>query len=89
MIFYKSYRRDIEGREVLLGTLPERRRNPKRISRESILNWAKRMNRYDAEIDINDIYFKCSLVTNEGGVCQPEDEFDQIMMKFDESHCNG
>jgi len=41
MILYEFYWRDETGQEYFVGTLPERRRDPKRITEESILNWAK------------------------------------------------
>jgi len=41
MILYELYWRDETGKEYFVGTLPERRKDPKRITEESILNWAK------------------------------------------------
>jgi hypothetical protein len=38
MIAYEFYMRDETGREHFLGILPERRANPKKITKESILN---------------------------------------------------
>ena len=41
MVGYKFYWRDpIKGYQ-LIGVLPERRRNPNRITEESVLNWGK------------------------------------------------
>ena len=40
MTTYEFYWEDEEGKPHFFGTLPERR-NPKRISEESILNWGK------------------------------------------------
>lgn len=54
MTVYEFYWRDEEGREHLLGILPERRRTPGRISKESIMNWGKSIAN---NIDINKIYF--------------------------------
>ncbi len=42
MIVYKFYLRDSKNGDVFLGSLPERRRNPKRITDESIINWGIR-----------------------------------------------
>ncbi len=42
MIVYKFYLRDSKNGDIFLGTLPERRRNPKRITDESIINWGIR-----------------------------------------------
>ena len=42
MIVYKFYLRDaIEG-DIFLGELPERRKNPRRITDESIINWGRK-----------------------------------------------
>jgi hypothetical protein len=41
MILYELYCHDKTGREYFIGTLPERRKNPERITEESILNWGK------------------------------------------------
>ena len=41
MILYELYWRDKTGKEYFIGTLPERRRDPDRITEESILNWGK------------------------------------------------
>ncbi len=42
MIIYKFYLHDpIEG-DIFLGALPERRRNPQRITDESIINWGRK-----------------------------------------------
>jgi len=41
MILYELYCRDKTGWGHLIGTLPERRKDPERITEESILNWGK------------------------------------------------
>ena len=38
---YEFYWKDREGREHFLGTLPERRKNPERVTEESIKNWGR------------------------------------------------
>lgn len=43
MVAYEFYWRDDKGENHLIGILPERRKNPKRITNESILNWAKQV----------------------------------------------
>ena len=41
MVAYELYRRDsLEGYQHI-GTLPERRMNPARITEESVMNWAR------------------------------------------------
>ena len=41
MILYELYWRDKTGKEYFIGTLPERRKDPQRITEESVLNWGK------------------------------------------------
>ena len=38
---YEFYRRDGNGEDHFVGTLPERRKNPERIAEDSITNWAR------------------------------------------------
>ena len=55
MVAYEFYRRnEIKGNE-LVGILPERRKDPKRISQESIMNWGKLI--LGECIKENDIFF--------------------------------
>ncbi len=42
MILYKFYLRDATKGDIFLGVLPERRKNPKRITIESIINWGRK-----------------------------------------------
>ncbi len=42
MILYKFFLRDPINGDIFLGTLPERRKNPQRITDESIINWGKK-----------------------------------------------
>jgi hypothetical protein len=39
MAAYEFYWRDATEKEHFVGVLPERRKNPERISDESIINW--------------------------------------------------
>ncbi len=41
MVAYEFYWRDDKGKNHLIGILPERRKNPERITHESILNWVR------------------------------------------------
>ena len=41
MIVYKFYLRDAIKGDIFLGTLPERRKKPQRITVESIINWGR------------------------------------------------
>jgi hypothetical protein len=46
MVAYEFYLNDSEGNKSLIGILPERRNDPKRITQKSILRWG-RMLLYD------------------------------------------
>ena len=54
MVAYEFYWRDETGKERLIGILPERRKNPERITKESALNWAWKV--IGGRSDVNDIY---------------------------------
>jgi len=55
MVAYEFYwRNKIKGNE-LIGILPERRKDPKRISEKSIMNWGKMI--LGECIGENDIFF--------------------------------
>ena len=55
MIAYEFYVDDGTEEFHLLGILPERRKDPSRITYESIMNWGKLI--VDDGVDINNIYF--------------------------------
>jgi hypothetical protein len=55
VIGYELYWHDpIKGYQ-LIGVLPERRRNPKRITKESVLNWGKKY--FGNNLNLNDVFF--------------------------------
>jgi hypothetical protein len=39
MVAYEFYLKDPEGNKSLIGILPERRKDPERITQKSILRW--------------------------------------------------
>lgn len=55
MTAYEFYWRDEEDETHLIGILAERRKNPQRVSRESIMNWVSKV--LGDEISINNIFF--------------------------------
>jgi len=55
MVAYEFYSPDEVGKEHLIGILPERRKNLKRITNKSILNWVKKI--LDKGGNIKNIYF--------------------------------
>lgn len=42
MIAYEFYKRDEKGNNHFIWILPERRKNPIRITQESIINWGRK-----------------------------------------------
>ena len=57
MVVYKLYSRDEEGKEQFIGILPEKRRNRKRITDESLMNLSRTVLGDKAEIDLDSIRF--------------------------------
>ncbi len=55
MTAYEFYYRDERGKEHFIGILPERRKDPKRITKESVLNWGWKV--IGERSDVKDIYF--------------------------------
>jgi hypothetical protein len=55
MIAYEFYWLDSSGGYHIIGVLPERRKNPERISQQSIMNWGG--NLYSKDLDTKDIFF--------------------------------
>ena len=56
MVAYEFYWLDPKGGYQIIGVLPERRRNPMRITKESVMNWGKMLLGNDA--DSKNIFFK-------------------------------
>jgi len=58
MTAYEFYWHDETGLDRLIGILPERRKDPKRITPESIMNWARLIVANNKENKrVHDIYF--------------------------------
>ncbi|HXX34759.1 MAG TPA: hypothetical protein VEM15_09825 [Thermodesulfobacteriota bacterium] len=59
MIVYKFYLRDAIKGDIFLGSLPERRKNPRRVTgestEESIINWGRKY--FGENGQEKDIYF--------------------------------
>jgi hypothetical protein len=58
MLVYEFYWRDETGRDLFVGILKERRKDPERITEESILNWGRKVIGDNAEV--GDVYFYTS-----------------------------
>ena len=59
MIIYKFYLRDAIKGDIFLGALPERRKNPRRVTEESteesVINWGRKY--FGKKAKDEDIYF--------------------------------
>jgi hypothetical protein len=56
MVVYKIYKHDQSEKARIIGTLPERRKDQKRITKESVLNWGKEVLGEGSDID-HHLYF--------------------------------
>jgi len=56
MLVYELYAFDKTKGYELIGVLPERRKNPMRITKNSVVNWVKMFSGDD--VDSKDIFFK-------------------------------
>ena len=50
MVSYEFYWRDGKGRNHLIGILPERRKNPERITHKSVINWGRKVIGYTTDV---------------------------------------
>jgi hypothetical protein len=77
---YEFYWRDpIKGYQFI-GTLQEKRKNPLRITQESVMNWGKKI--LGNNIDMNDIFFiQVTIDKNTGRVFRP-DPFYRPLKEF-------
>jgi hypothetical protein len=67
---YEIYWRDENGEANFIGILPERRRNPERITQQSITNWGRKV--IDDDAEVKDIFFtKVRLEENIGERFRP------------------
>ncbi len=55
MIAYEVYSRKKGGKEDFIGILPERRKNPKRMTKNSVLNWGWKI--VSNNSSVSNIYF--------------------------------
>jgi len=55
MVAYELYCLDPLGGYQIIGVLPERRKNPERITQESILNWGEKI--FGKDLNTEDIFF--------------------------------
>lgn len=55
MVAYEFYWLDPKGGYQIIGVLPERRKNPARITQESVMNWGEKI--FGKELDTKDTFF--------------------------------
>jgi len=55
MVVYEFYWLDPKGGYQIIGVLPEKRKNPARITQESIMNWGEKI--FGKEFDTKDTFF--------------------------------
>jgi hypothetical protein len=56
MVAYEFYWLDRKGRYQIIGVLPERRKNPMRITKESVMNWGIML--LGNDVDSKNIFFE-------------------------------
>ena len=66
MVIYEFYWLDKVKGYQLLAVLPERRKNPGRITRNSVMNWGKMV--LGDDVDSKDMFFKPIRIN---GICLP------------------
>jgi hypothetical protein len=62
MLAYELYSFDKTKGYELIGVLPERRRNPTRITRRSVMNWGKML--LGDNVDERSVFFKRLTIDN-------------------------
>ena len=62
MVAYELYWLDPKKGYQMIGVLPERRKNPMRITKRSVMNWGKML--LGDDVDIKNIFFKWITIDN-------------------------
>jgi len=55
MVAYEFYWLDSKGKCEVIGVLPERRRHPERLTKESVTHWGEKF--FGNNLNIKDIFF--------------------------------
>ena len=58
MVAYELYWRNNQGEEHLIGILPEKRKNPARITKQSVIKWGQMVLRDGQNANLNSVYFE-------------------------------
>jgi len=70
MVSYEFYWLDLIKGYQLIGVLPERRKNPKRITQASIINWGEKY--FGKKLALKDIFFiEVTIDENSGRIFRP------------------
>ena len=74
MIAYEFYLHDLVKGYELVGILPERRKNPQRITQKSVMGWVEKV--FDSNLSTKDI-FSIQVTINEytGNIFRPNPFF--------------
>jgi hypothetical protein len=65
MVAYELFSYDEKNGYEFIGILPERRKDPKRITKESVLNWGRMI--LGNNTDGKKIFFKCKTIDDVSG----------------------
>jgi hypothetical protein len=65
MVAYEFYRPDPVKGDQLLGILPERRKDPERITQKSIMGWAEKL--FGDDVSTKGIYFIPVTINGDAG----------------------
>ena len=70
MIAYEFYWRDSKGGHQIIGVLPERRKHPERLTKESITHWGEKF--FSKNLNTKDIFFiQVMIDDNTGRIFRP------------------
>jgi len=70
MVAYEFYWHDSTGGYQIIGVLPERRKDPERITQESIMNWGERF--FTKDLVVKNIFFiQVTIDDNTGRIFRP------------------
>jgi hypothetical protein len=76
MVAYELFSYDEKNGYEFIGILPERRKDPKRITKESVLKWGKMI--LGSNTDDKKIFFKCMTIDDVSG------EISQLNSRFND-----
>ena len=70
MVVYEFYWLDSEGERERIGVLPERRKHPERLTKESVMRWAEKF--FGNHLSLKDIFFiQVTIDDKTGAISRP------------------